>query len=137
TIQRNRLSPRAHFFSYYTKQEAFRKKRNSSIGYQSLNGNWKFYYAENPGASPSEFYRIEYNDQDWDEIEVPSHWQLKGYGAPHYTNIQYPFPVAPPYIPSDNPTGCYRTTFHADNPNHEKVILHFEGVDSAFHVWVN
>ena len=136
-IERNRLKPRAHFFSYHSKKDAIRNKRNRSIGYQSLNGNWKFYYAENPGASPEGFFAKKYDDGGWNEIEVPSHWQMKGYGHPHYTNIQYPFQVDPPHIPIDNPTGCYRTTFQIETTGEEKVVLHFEGVDSAFHVWVN
>src|SRR5690625_1838724 len=136
-IERNRLKPRAHFFSYDNKEAAFEQKRNQSIGFQSLNGVWKFYYADHPGETPKNFYEVSYEDEHWDDLEVPSHWQLNGYGNPHYTNFQYPFQVDPPHIPTDNPTGCYRTNFQMDTIDDEKVILHFAGVDSAFHVWVN
>lgn len=136
-IQKNRLEPSAHFFSYHNKEDALQGDREHSIGYQSLNGKWKFFYGENPSLTPRDFYLKDYDDRDWDEIEVPSHWQLKGYGHPHYTNIQYPFQVNPPHVPNDNPTGCYRTSFYIDKVDDEKIILHFEGVDSAFHVWVN
>lgn len=136
-IEKNRLKPRAHFFSYETKQLAIRNKRSESNGYKSLNGQWKFHYSKSLHTSPADFYEKEFNDQAWDTLNVPSSWQMNGYGKPHYTNIQYPFPVNPPHIPSENPTGCYRREFYIKKPENEKVVLHFEGVDSAFHVWVN
>jgi hypothetical protein len=69
---------------------------------------------------------------------VPSHWQLNGYGKPHYTNVQYPFPVDSPNVPTENPTGSYRRSFYIPQEwTSQKVILRLEGVDSAFHVWVN
>ena len=88
--------------------------------------------------SPSDFYKEDYSTDHWADISVPSHWQLKGYGKPHYTNVQYPFPVEPPYIPSENPTGSYSRTFYVTKEALQRRLhLIFEGVDSSFHVWVN
>lgn len=75
----------------------------------------------------------------WSPINVPGHWQLQGYGKPHYTNVIYPFPVCPPHVPTENPTGTYRKTFHVPENWDEsmQLRLRFDGVDSAYHVWVN
>ncbi|KMY48424.1 glycoside hydrolase family 2 TIM barrel-domain containing protein [Peribacillus loiseleuriae] len=137
-LQRNRLKPRASFFSYKNKSTALSYERGDSHGFLLLNGNWKFHYANSPIESPSEFYKEEYSTDHWGSITVPSHWQLNGYGKPHYTNVQYPFPVEPPYIPSENPTGAYERTFYLTKEAlSEKLHLMFEGVDSSFHVWIN
>ncbi len=137
-LQRNRLKPRASFFSYKNKPTALSYERGDSQGFLLLNGNWKFHYANSPLESPSDFYKEEYSTDHWGSITVPSHWQLNGYGKPHYTNVQYPFPVEPPYIPSENPTGAYERTFYlAKETLSEKLHLMFEGVDSSFHVWIN
>ncbi|PGH15983.1 hypothetical protein AJ80_05359 [Polytolypa hystricis UAMH7299] len=82
---------------------------------------------------------VDVTDSEWSSIEVPGHWQLQGYGKPHYTNVVYPFPVCPPFVPSENPTGCYRRTFQVPrhwNPS-SQLRIRFDGVDSAYHVWVN
>ena len=76
----------------------------------SLNGLWRFRYSASASA-PADVSRAELDDSGWDTITVPSHWQLAGYGAPAYTNVQYPFPVDPPFVPDENPTGDYRRTF--------------------------
>ncbi|MBB6450932.1 beta-galactosidase/evolved beta-galactosidase subunit alpha [Geomicrobium halophilum] len=137
TIQRNRLPAKSHFFRYEDQQQALKNQRSSSKGYKSLNGKWKFKYSESPMLSPREFYKQTYDTSGWDTINVPSNWQLEGYGSPHYTNVQYPFPIDPPHVPSNNPTGCYRREFYIDQREDETTILHFEGVDSAFHLWIN
>jgi beta-galactosidase/beta-glucuronidase len=109
-----------------------------SKGFQLLNGYWKFLYASSPEEFSGEFYKDDYDVSNWDELSVPSHWELNGYGNPHYTNVQYPFPVEPPYIPSENPTGHYRRDFYLTSPQTgERRYLRFEGVDSSFHIWVN
>lgn len=137
-LHKNRLPARSTFFSYKSKQEALTYDRGDSQGFLLLNGNWKFHYANSPMESPSDFYQEDYSTDHWTDISVPSHWQLKGYGKPHYTNVQYPFPVEPPYIPSENPTGSYSRTFYVTKEALQgKVHLMFEGVDSSFHVWVN
>lgn len=137
-LHKNRLKPRSYFFSYKSKKTAITYERGDSRGFLLLNGNWKFDYANSPMESPSDFYKEDYSTDNWANISVPSHWQLKGYGNPHYTNVQYPFPVDPPYIPSENPTGAYSRTFYLTKEAlKDELHLMFEGVDSSFHVWVN
>jgi beta-galactosidase/evolved beta-galactosidase subunit alpha len=105
----------------------------------SLNGLWDFKYLESP------LYVDEVWFQDWskaesaDQIDVPSCWQIKGYGQMHYTDLYYPFSVAPPLVSSQNPTGIYHRTFDypAQKKAGEKCLIRFHGVDSAFHIWLN
>jgi beta-galactosidase len=103
-----------------------------------LNGPWKFYWSADTKDRPLDFYLPDYNDTGWDDIEVPSNWQLKGYGMPIYTNIKHPFPAEPPNINRDNPTGSYRTGFEIPEKwDRKQVYVHFEGVQSAFYLWLN
>ncbi|GGY98212.1 beta-galactosidase [Streptomyces olivaceoviridis] len=108
---------------------------------RSLNGPWRFRLS--PTASEAEDFAAEgFDDRGWDSIPVPSHWVLQGdgaYGRPHYTNIRYPFPLDPPHVPDENPTGDYRRHFDlpADWSDAERVLLRFDGVESLFRVWVN
>lgn len=105
---------------------------------RSLSGHWKFFLASSPSNTPSEFYNVSFQDSSWSTIPVPSNWQMHGFDKPIYTNVVYPFPLNPPKVPDDNPTGCYRTYF--DLPKEwegRRIFLHFEAVDSAFFVWVN
>lgn len=105
---------------------------------QPLNGEWKFHYAPCPHEAPERFFDESYAGEDWDRIPVPSNWQLLGYGTPLYSSSKYPFPVDPPYIPKLNPTGSYMRSFDLPERRGDgDVFLVFEGVDSAFHVWVN
>ena len=122
-IHRNRLPPRAYHLPQHT---------------SSLSGRWKFHYAPNPmEADP-----LSDDATAWAPIDVPGHWQLQGWGHPHYTNINFPFPCDPPYVPSENPTGHYETEFDVpvewlDFDGGLNYRLRFEGVDSAFHLWLN
>lgn len=103
----------------------------------SLNGIWNFLYLEAPELSPEGFMNKNAND-GWGEIDVPSVWQLRGYDAMHYTDVLYLFPIRPPYVPSQNPTGIYKKTVRLTKKWLQKdTILKFHGVDSAFDVWVN
>jgi len=137
-LQRGRLPERAYFLSFTDEQSALTYERGNSEGFKLLNGSWKFHYAENPKLAPEHFYKNDFDVSEWDSLMVPSHWQMNGYGKPHYTNVQYPFPVEPPYVPTENPTGSYRRNFYIPTEwLQKKMILRFEGVDSAFHVWVN
>lgn len=109
----------------------------------SLDGTWKFYYSPTVSGAPKDFHQPSFTVDDWDDIIVPGNWQLQGYDKPIYTNIRYPIPVHPPYVPHDNPTGCYRRVFqvprdyYRDANSDRKVLLRFHGAESAFYVWVN
>ncbi|WP_261304299.1 glycoside hydrolase family 2 TIM barrel-domain containing protein [Paenibacillus andongensis] len=137
-LERNRAKSRAYFIPHSDRAGALSYDRGSSPWFKSLNGSWKFHYAKGPEWAPDDFYLENYDMSGWDEIQVPSHWQLKGYGNPHYTDLYYPFPVDPPHVPNDNPTGSYVREFEL--PPHwdgRQLAVKFDGVDSAFHVWVN
>ncbi|KAL2850181.1 glycosyl hydrolases family 2, TIM barrel domain-containing protein [Aspergillus pseudoustus] len=134
-LHRNTLPARAHFFSYKTEHAALSFDREKSE-YRSLNGTWKFRHDRSPFEVP------DWQDEDplttWADIAVPGMWQLQGYGRPLYSNVNYPFPVDPPNVPYLNETGSYWREF--DLPSEwsgSQIRLRFEGVDSAFHVWVN
>ncbi len=103
----------------------------------SLNGLWKFRLS--PRADFAEdLAREELDDAAWDELAVPSLWQLAGYGAPAYTNMKYPFPVDPPHVPDENPTGDYRRPFEVpDAWRGMPTVLRFDGIDSCARVWLN
>ncbi|QQE11286.1 DUF4981 domain-containing protein [Planctomycetota bacterium] len=114
-----------------------------------LNGEWKFSWSANPDERPEGFYAASYDVSEWDIINVPSNWQLEGYGVPIYTNRIYPFAVDPPRVMGEveegwtkaklpNPVGCYKKTFVLPTDwDGREVLLHFAGVQSAFYVWVN
>ncbi|KAF6810408.1 beta-galactosidase [Colletotrichum sojae] len=131
----NTLPPRAHFYSYASEEAALSFNYEQSE-FLSLNGTWKFHYDRTPFEAP--IWETA-NVTDWDDIEVPGMWQRQGYGIPHYTNIDYPFPVTPPNVSYVNPTGSYWREFEIpeDWEDDRQIRLRFEGVDSAFHVWVN
>lgn len=113
---------------------AFYKDSQKKI---SLNGEWAFKYVDAPELSPEGFEQSG-ACEGWDKIDVPSVWQLRGYDKMHYTDVLYPFPVNPPYVPDENPTGIYKKTVVLDEQWMEKdTVLKFHGVDSAFDVWVN
>jgi beta-galactosidase len=102
----------------------------------SLNGEWAFRLSERADL-PADFVDRDFDDSGWGRLPVPSHWQLHGYGAPAYTNVRYPFPVDPPFVPDENPTGDYRRTFEAPDGFAGPAVLRFEGVDSCARVWLN
>ncbi|KAK9128954.1 hypothetical protein Syun_017751 [Stephania yunnanensis] len=105
---------------------------------KSLAGYWKFHLASSPTSVPKNFYDGAFDDTAWEALPVPSNWQMHGYDRPIYTNFVYPFPLDPPRVPNDNPTGCYRTYFNIpEDWKGRRILLHFEAVDSAFHAWVN
>ena len=137
-LQRGRLENRSWYIPYPDSESALTGQRQSSPWFKLLNGVWKFYYAPTPQEAPADFYEEGFDAAAWDNIEVPSSWQMKGYGHPHYTNVIYPFPVDPPHTPTENPTGCYRREFTLpEDWMGRQLVLRFEGVDSAFHVWIN
>jgi len=141
-FQVNREKPHATMMVYPTKALARQADRARSPWFQSLNGRWKFHWAPRPADRPADFYRPDFDDSRWALIPVPSNWQLHGYDLPIYTNIIYPFPVdpkGPPVAPKDrNPVGSYRTSFTVPRAwSGRQVLLNFDGVDSAFYLWVN
>jgi len=147
TTGRNRLPPHSDVLPYADDGTARAGARAASPWIRTLTGEWEFHLADSPAEAPERFPEpgFEPDDpgrdgdgRDWDTIPVPSNWQTEGYGTPHYTNVVYPFPLDPPNVPTENPTGCYRRAFEVpDSWDGRQVRLHFEGVDSAFHLWVN
>lgn len=135
----NRLPPRSYFVPVAARDEIDAYDRTRSSRVVPLNGPWKFALSPTVAECPTDFFARGFDDAGWDTLTVPGHWQLAGHGAPHYTNIVYPFPVDPPRVPTENPTGCYRRTFRlpAHHRAGDRVILRFEGVDSCFTVWIN
>ncbi|MET1007423.1 MAG: glycoside hydrolase family 2 TIM barrel-domain containing protein, partial [Propionibacteriaceae bacterium] len=106
----------------------------------SLNGDWKFRLWATPALADDAAIDPDFDDSEWDTIPVPSHWVLQGdgaYGAPIYTNVQYPFPIEPPYVPDDNPTGDHRRTFELPDWDSDSILLRFDGVESVYRVWLN
>jgi beta-galactosidase len=120
-------------------RRALKLDRTDSRYYMSLNGDWKFNWAEKPADRPAEFYKPAFDVTKWADIPVPANWQMHGYGRPIYLNMRYPFKVDPPFIPHEyNPVGSYRRQFKILNRwKDRQVFLHFDGVKSAFYVWVN
>lgn len=106
----------------------------------SLNGKWKFLWLDTPDGIPANFFETNYPDKKWNQIDVPSNWEMKGYGDKLFRNVATPFPANPPYTPKDyNPTGLYRRTFTipADWKGDKQILLRFEKVASASFVWIN
>ncbi|MFC4600524.1 glycoside hydrolase family 2 TIM barrel-domain containing protein [Cohnella hongkongensis] len=137
-LQRNALPPRATSIPYASRQQAIDSVREASPYYRLLNGMWKFRYAESPADAPELFYEESFSADGWDDLPVPSNWQLHGYGVPLYSSSKYPFPVDPPHVPALNPTGSYLRAFAVPEEwRNRTVILAFDGVDAAFHVWLN
>ena len=135
----NREPPHAAFFSYGTENAAIAGNHEGSEFYRSLNGKWSFHFSKNPSARPFYFFRDDYDTRDWDQVEVPSNWEILGYGIPIYLDEEYAFKPNPPLIPNDdNPVGSYKREFHIPPLwNDREVFLHFGAVSSAFYVWVN
>jgi len=137
-LHKNRLPGRAHYIPYQDVASSLTFERNNSKRFKLLNGMWKFQMVSSPDSTPIGFQNEEFDVQSWEDIKVPSNWQLEGYGHPHYTNVIYPFPVDPPKVPSENPTGLYRREFTIpDSWKDQEIFIKFEGVDSCFTFWVN
>ncbi|MFS0775176.1 glycoside hydrolase family 2 TIM barrel-domain containing protein [Neobacillus sp. 3P2-tot-E-2] len=134
----NRLPAHTDFYRYRAFDEALQFNKENSKGYTSLDGEWKFLFLEAPEFSPVTFETEEFDIADLDDIAVPSCWQLQGYGNMHYTDVLYPFPINPPFVPQVNPTGIYFKEVYIEEINEqEKIIVKFNGVDSAFDLYVN
>ena len=129
---------RAYYIPASVRMDDLVENRENSDRFQLLNGSWKFKYCESIHEFEDLFYEEGYDASAWDTIPVPSVWQNHGYDRHQYTNIRYPFPADPPYVPYDNPCGAYLHTFtYAPSEEAPKAYLNFEGVDSCFYVWLN
>lgn len=139
-FQINREKPTASFYRYSDASTALNNNdwKNSPF-YKSLNGEWDFYYADDVSARPTDFYKNDFSVKGWDKIQVPSNWEIKGYGIPFYTNIIYMFPPNPPFIPHNiNNNGSYKRKFEVpENWTGKDIYLNFEGISGAAYVWVN
>ena len=133
----NKLPARATLLPYATATDAL--ARGESEWVKDISGEWKFHWSATPADAPEGFEAVGYDDSNWGVISVPGNWELKGYGVPIYTNVTYPFPKNPPFIPhDDNPTGCYRHNFYIPTEwENRRVVLHFESGLAAMYVWVN
>ncbi|NIJ45486.1 beta-galactosidase [Wenyingzhuangia heitensis] len=137
--QINKLPARSTFYVYDNEQQALESKREASSLYKSLNGAWQFNWVPKPADEIKDFEKTSFNTSNWKTIDVPSNWEMRGYGTPIYTNSTYPFFSDYPKINhNDNPIGHYVKNVTIDDSWLQKdVILHFGGVSSAFYVWVN
>lgn len=137
-LSRGREPSRAALLPYADEATALSGAPGSSPYYRCLNGLWSFSYVECVDDVPAYFTDPAFSAEEWTTIPVPSNWQMQGYGKPLYVNLLYPYPVNIPHVPKQNPVGCYRryVTLPADWDG-MSVFLRFEGVNSAFYVWVN
>jgi beta-galactosidase len=128
----NTENNRNYFIPFAPEQDAFASREQSSRCFL-LNGLWNFRYYDSFGDLEENFLKI----REYSEIPVPSHWQLHGYDIPQYTNIHYPIPYDPPYVPDQNPTGVYNRQFTVDLSDGYERFINFEGVDSCFYLYIN
>ena len=137
-LHENTMPARAYYIPASRRMDNLVEHREESDRMQLLNGTWKFQYFNSIYDIQDSFFEKNYDTENFDEIQVPSVWQMAGYDTHQYTNIRYPFPFDPPYVPQDIPCGTYAHTFvyHKDE-NAPKAFLNFEGVDSCFYVWIN
>ena len=137
-LHENTMPARAYFIPASKRMDNLVEHREESDRMQLLNGTWKFQYFNSIYDVQEPFFEKDYDTENFDEIQVPSVWQMAGYDTHQYTNIRYPFPFDPPYVPQDIPCGTYVHTFvyHKDE-NAPKAFLNFEGIDSCFYVWIN
>lgn len=150
-IQINAELPRTSFIPFSNSEDALKYTDHpkQSSRYKTLSGSWSFKWSANPDSRPTNFYQNKYDISQWEKIDVPSNWQIQGYGLPIYTNIKYPHPTSdklsdPLDVPTDwNPVGSYKRNFTVPDTwgwtpeNSERVYLHFEGVNAAFYLWIN
>ncbi len=156
-FNQNKEKPHVPVIPFRTVEEALTQKRNESVYYKTLSGTWKFHWVRKPADRPTDFYQPGYDVSGWDDIPVPSNWELEGYGIPIYVNHQYEFadfkapvsdemkfidnryPANPGNVPDDyNPVGSYRRTFTIPQSwDGRQVFIRFGAVKSAFYLWIN
>ena len=137
-LHENTMSPRAYYIPASVRKDDLIENRENSDRFQLLNGEWNFKYFDSIYEVTDVFYEEGYDISEFDKIAVPRVWQMAGYDSHQYTNIRYPFPFDPPYVPQDIPCGAYVHTFtYQKEEKAPKAFLNFEGVDSCFYVWMN
>ncbi|MCK3684146.1 glycoside hydrolase family 2 TIM barrel-domain containing protein [Maribellus sp. YY47] len=156
-FDQNKEKPHATLMPFRSVDEALSQKSNQSVFYKTLSGTWKFNWVRKPADRPMDFFKPDYDVSDWDDIPVPSNWELQGYGIPIYVNHQYEFadhkapvsdqikfinnlyPANPGQVPTDyNPVGSYRRTFTVPEIwDGRRVFIQFGAVKSAFYIWIN
>lgn len=137
-LHENTMPARAYYIPASKRMDNLVEHREESDRMQLLNGTWKFQYFNSIYDIQDSFFEKNYDTENFDEIQVPSVWQMTGYDTHQYTNIRYPFPFDPPYVPQDIPCGAYVHNFeYSRDEKASKAFLNFEGVDSCFYVWIN
>jgi len=138
-VERNKEPGHVPLCPYPDADTALRGNPEGSPFYQLLNGPWRFQLSPTPQAAPKDFHDPAADVSGWARVEVPGCWQMQGYDKPVYTNVKMPWSCEAPWVPhDDNPTGCYRRDFKVPEAwDGREIFLHFEGVDAAFHLWVN
>ena len=137
-LHENTMPARAYYIPASKRMDNLVEHREESDRVQLLNGTWKFQYFNSIYDIQDSFFEKDYDTEHFDGIQVPSVWQMAGYDAHQYTNIRYPFPFDPPYVPQDIPCGAYVHTFdYSRDEKASRAFLNFEGVDSCFYVWIN
>ena len=137
-LHENTMPARAYYIPASKRMDNLVEHREESDRMQLLNGTWKFQYFNSIYDIQDSFFEKNYDTKNFDEIQVPSVWQMAGYDTHQYTNIRYPFPFDPPYVPQDIPCGAYVHNFeYSRDEKASKAFLNFEGVDSCFYVWIN
>lgn len=137
-LHENTMPARAYYIPASRRMDNLVEHREESDRMQLLNGTWKFQYFNSIYDIQDSFFEKNYDTENFDEIQVPSVWQMAGYDTHQYTNIRYPFPFDPPYVPQDIPCGAYVHNFeYSRDEKAPKSFLNFEGVDSCFYVWIN
>ncbi len=137
-LHENTMPPRSYYIPAPLRMDNLVENREASDRFQLLNGDWRFAYYASIYELKDAFYETDYDASAFDRIKVPGTWQMAGYDSHQYTNIRYPFPFDPPYVPQDNPCGAYIREFsYQRDEDAPKVYLNFEGVDSCFYVWLN
>ena len=137
-LHENTMPARAYYIPASKRMDNLVEHREESDRVQLLNGTWKFQYFNSIYDIQDSFFEKDYDTEHFDEIQVPSVWQMAGYDMHQYTNIRYPFPFDPPYVPQDIPCGAYVHTFdYSRDEKASRAFLNFEGVDSCFYVWIN
>ena len=148
-IGQNKLPGHTTYIPYATQKQALDDIAENSPYYKSLNGKWKFNWVNSPANRPADFYKTNFDTSNWKEINVPSNWQIEGFGIPIYTNVRYPLKAKPPRVmlpvPKEwtksklpNPVGSYNREFDISKDwDGKNIFIHFAGVQSAMYVWVN